>query len=273
MCTFLITRIEQQALVSAVRQALTSSCLSGFDRSFLLRMYGNGNLDRYRQRLQSLGLTGYQHVLDVGCGFAQWSIALSESNHSVLGIDCDLPRVTFASTIAELLHIKHLSFAQSYMETCHSLSNQYDLIFSYGAVPMSPYIQTLTTFYRLLAPGGTLYFSAYGLGHMINNILTPRNASAQFCPREWAIKAIDSTVDYLHTGNYRQSSSLDSLFLPSSIAQQTLHELGFTNIRIFPEGTFSTDPQITPVPMAPSFYNDTYEAVYEVICNKPSYSK
>lgn len=260
---------SQSQIHHALHSVLQSSTLSEFDQSFLLRMYDNGDLEKYLSRVSALGLTNFRNVLDVGCGFGQWSIALAEFNISVTGIDIDQQRVSISNDICHYLEMDNINFIQGEMDKIVSPPNSFDLIFSYGALPLSPFVSTLQTFYHLLMPGGTLYFSAYGLGHMLNNILHPRNATSDFSPREWAISAIDSTLNYLYSGHFSQASPRDSLFIPKKIAYRILEDSGFCDIRIFPEGSYSCSPEIATYPFAPSQYNQDYEAVYEVLCRKP----
>jgi len=194
---------------------------------------------------------------------------LAERNARVTGIDIDQHRVSISNDLCHLLDLDNLTFIHGKMDNVESPPNTYDLIFSYGALPLSPFISTLQSLHQILTPGGTLYFSAYGLGHMINNILSPRNTTTDFCPREWAISAIDSTLKYLYSGKFSQSSPRDSLFIPKSMAYKVLDDCGFCNIRIFPEGSYTCDPDIPTMSFAPIQYNNQYEAVYEVICSKP----
>ena len=45
------------------------------DKLFIQRVFSKG-LDSYINRLEAIGFTKKSKVLDAGCGYGQWSIAL-----------------------------------------------------------------------------------------------------------------------------------------------------------------------------------------------------
>lgn len=64
------------------------------DRLFLQRIYADG-LDKYTDRLQAIGFAEHEHVLDAGCGYGQWSLALAGMNQAVSACDISPLRVNF----------------------------------------------------------------------------------------------------------------------------------------------------------------------------------
>jgi len=54
--------------------------------AFLERVYGGG-FEKYSTRLSQHGFRGFCRVLDAGCGFGQWTLALSWMNQSVEAVD------------------------------------------------------------------------------------------------------------------------------------------------------------------------------------------
>ena len=45
--------------------------------------------DQFRQRVDMVGFKDADHVLDAGCGYGQWSVALAEANRRVSACDRD----------------------------------------------------------------------------------------------------------------------------------------------------------------------------------------
>ena len=58
--------------------------VSDFD--FFNRVYGSDNSD-YLVRIKMIGFEKMNKVLDYGCGYGQWSIALSSNNNQVFSVD------------------------------------------------------------------------------------------------------------------------------------------------------------------------------------------
>ena len=70
------------------------------DRLFLRRIYGDG-LTKYQDRLNAIGFSEYDHVLDAGCGYGQWSLALAEMNRKVSSCDISSLRIDLLSDLTK----------------------------------------------------------------------------------------------------------------------------------------------------------------------------
>ena len=75
--------------------------------SFLKRMYANG-ISNYIDRLKALKFENYNKVLDVGCGFGQWSIALSLLNKEVNSIDQSEKRIKILNEIISCCDLNNI---------------------------------------------------------------------------------------------------------------------------------------------------------------------
>src|SRR3954454_24056465 len=57
-------------------------------------------MDQFRQRVDMIGFAGAEHVLDAGCGYGQWSVALAEANARVSACDRDPGMLRIAAAMA-----------------------------------------------------------------------------------------------------------------------------------------------------------------------------
>ena len=77
-----------------------SEGLSQRDSLFFNRIYAGG-LQKYIDRLEAIGFSGQgANVLDAGCGFGQWSLAMSSLIGYVVGIDVSAVRVEAVKKIS-----------------------------------------------------------------------------------------------------------------------------------------------------------------------------
>ncbi|MDG1326163.1 MAG: hypothetical protein P8P49_10370 [Opitutales bacterium] len=89
-------------LYSKIKKIINDSdCLfTDNDKNFIKRIYSNG-INRYSSRISMINFTGGEKVLDAGCGFGQWSVALAEQNNQVESIDpCNLRIETLRKIIS-----------------------------------------------------------------------------------------------------------------------------------------------------------------------------
>ena len=261
----LTTAAQINAAVQSARDAVGN--LGDGDTAFFSRCYNEGDLDKYRQRIQALGFSDLERVIDIGCGFGQWSIVLAESNDQVIATDIDSSRINIAKQISAHLGLNSIDWITAPMLDVPLPSQHVDAIFSYNALALSPYRETLAEFARLLKPGGLLYFNSYDLGWMIYNIIEQHNPAADFDPRQWAIDAIKNTLQYLSDGTFEQSTSRDSLLTPLALVR---HDLGTLGFNILSEGGDGMTSINGDGPQAPFFPAEKYglPAVYEMLCKR-----
>ncbi len=237
------------------------------DRAFIERVYNGGDLDKYRTRLKGIGFVGHGKVLDAGCGFGQWTVALAEVNARVVGTDIDPIRIELAENIKRNLGVANIDFSVASMDCTDLKSGDFDAVFSYNALALSPYKDTLKQFHRILRPGGLLYFNGYDLGWIIHNIIEPHNPAIDFDPRQWGIDSIQNTLDYFGGKGFSQRSPRDSMMMPQDLVKSDLLGMGFEILSICGDGMISTFGEFGQLPFFPS---EKYglPAVYEVLCRK-----
>jgi SAM-dependent methyltransferase len=111
------------------------------------------------KELKVLGAVGNKRILELGCGGAQWSIALKRSRARPVGMD---------NSFKQLLHAKEsqgrsrsrVPLVQAAAEFLPFLDESFDIVFcDYGAMSFADPVRTVPEASRVLAPGGLLAFS------------------------------------------------------------------------------------------------------------------
>ena len=158
-------KIENQALIEAMASNGWSldidvfPGLTALDKSVLyaeLAKEGR-DLEGYKSRLRYLGMAGHEQVLDFGCGFGQWSLALADLNSTVFGVDKAERRTTIARALSQQTRTSgEVIFGHSLSEL-NLGAGQLDAIFCYSVFMFVPGNLFMAEFARLLRPGGKLY--------------------------------------------------------------------------------------------------------------------
>ncbi len=246
----------------ALIESVSDQFQSENQRQFFRRVWANG-IDHYRSRLQALGFQELNNVLDAGSGFGQWSFALAELNENVSGLELDLDRVEACKKIAEAIECKNIHFLTGSVEIAPFQDGVFDGLFSYSVIYLTDYKKTLLEFYRLLKPGGLLYFSTNGIGWYLYNLIETHNDSSDYSSRKMAADTIKNSIDYYATG---KGSIGSSTIMNSDIVSDELKAIGFDILEIGPEGSINCDAHNVP-PFYPAM-NYGYENVWEVLCRK-----
>jgi SAM-dependent methyltransferase len=244
---------------------------SAADVDFFSRTFGDGNLEKYLERLSLIGFEGLGKILDLGCGFGQWTFSLSLKNGSISGVDIDARRIDLANLIREELNFTDVNF--EVVDTVPLLTkfgaNSFDGVFAYIAIPYMPWRDSLKDIASILRMDGLLYFTAYDLGWPCFNLVENHNPSKNFDPQKWAMETIENTVEYERTGKFNSSSSKSSVYIPQRELLEYLPTIGFELISCAGDGL--TD--ITGNQRNRAFYNSHYKGfinVYEVLARKRS---
>ena len=232
------------------------------DWFFLQRIYGEG-LDKYFYRLKGIGFTGHENVLDAGCGFGQWALALASNNKFVECVDVSETRLQFLNHLVNEIGVSNVKTKLSSLEKLPYENDTFDAIFSYSTLYFTDHSKSLKEFARVLKPGGRVYICTNGLGWYFYNIATPHRPTNDHDPREISMDAIANTINILIGGNRNPKSHF---ILPSHILIELLIGMGFSNIRCGAEGTL-TDNKEVQVSNFISEYQG-HEAVYEVMATK-----
>ncbi len=182
------------------------------------------DLEGFKSRLRYLGMSGHSKVLDFGCGFGQWSLALADLNATVFGVDKAAQRLTMARILSEKTRISGtLTFGESIEEVglgADQPAGQLDAIFCYSVFMFVPGQIFMAEFARLLRPGGKLYImvdlpawhlsrltrnlkSLPSIGYMTLNSLIGRDRnivytrrSLESCIQQHGFDLLESGTDY-----------------------------------------------------------------------------
>jgi len=234
------------------------------DFGFLNRVF-SGGLDIYKKRLEAIGFVGKEKVLDAGCGFGQWSMALASLNEEVTGFDYSSERVMIANEISNKLNIKNVNFFKSSLENSKQKENSIDAIFCYGTIFITDIKASLTEFYRVLRPNGVLYVNANAIGWALNSWFNAPNKTSDYDPRSNVSKMFENTVLYNNGFPKREGQ----LIIEKKEMLDFLSSIGFVDCLIGPEGTLHiNESSEKPAPFFAKEYFG-FDGIYEVLAKKP----
>jgi SAM-dependent methyltransferase len=237
---------------------------SSNDTGFVRRVFDKG-IPSYRRRIAQYGFVGCNHVLDAGCGYGQWSLALARENDTVTAIDVTPGRLMFLEALAHELgraniHVKHSAIGNTDFPDA-----SFDAIFCYGVLFLTGWRETLAEFARLLQPGGRLYVNANGVGWYRHLWRTNHNATSDYDPRLIAARV------FVNTLNYERGLPVDPdagvIIEPADLLGE-LNRLGFDDVRQGAEGTLTAGRSTQA---AEPFFQGEYDGelgVYEVLATR-----
>ena len=236
--------------------------LSENDYSFVNRVFSDG-LDKYEQRLKAIEFQNLDHVLDAGCGFGQWALALAKLNKNVSATDISSIRLEVAKTLSDDEGLSNTQFKFATLEKQPFENEVFDAVFCYGAIFISDPRMVLSEFFRILKPGGKIYTNANGLGWSLNLWANEPNKTADYNPRINAAKAFQNTVDYF-SGKPKGEGQL---IIEQEQMIQLLNSAGFIDTICAGEGEIDLNGS-NPVPFFKAEYMG-FTGVYEVLSTKP----
>jgi SAM-dependent methyltransferase len=165
------------------------------DRGFLLRIFRNGLTD-YIDRLNAIGFSRHARVLDAGCGFGQWSLALAQLNDAVSACDISKLRVDFLAETSALLKVANLTSSIAPLDALPYPDNHFDAVFCYGVIFLTPWRKSLVELVRVLKPDGKLYVNANGVGWYLHLWHSQHNKTDDYDPRAIAARSFSDTLRY-----------------------------------------------------------------------------
>ena len=223
------------------------------DSLFTDRIFKDG-LDKYVDRLKSIDFKGLNNVLDIGCGFGQWSISLSKLNKHVYSSDISSLRVNFLDFLSDQLGINNIK--TNIGETNHLPyeDKKFDAIFCYGVIFLTPWKETLSELSRVLKPNGKLYINYNRVGWYLFLWETEHNKTSDYDPRLLASKAFNDTLIYERKGEYE--SGMNLIMEPDDVKNE-LKKLNFNYIISDHEGCIKiNEKQSDPEP----FFKKNYKS-------------
>jgi ubiquinone/menaquinone biosynthesis C-methylase UbiE len=205
---------------------------SPFEYDFFSRVFDTPH-SVYRRRLECIGMTNSDRVLDAGCGFGQWSFALAESNRHTVSLEISAFRCSVLNHLSRNLGITTISTLVGDMDDLPFQNEFFDSVYCYGAIMFDDWKRKTSELVRVLRPGGRLYISTSAIGWYLSNLVWGHNDSDDFSSR---LMALDTIVHSITTrSSQRGSSSRQSIIQPRSL-RSTLTQAGATVLQIAPDG-------------------------------------
>ncbi len=205
------------------------------DAGFARRVFDKG-LTPYLERIVQYGFAGRGRVLDAGCGFGQWSLALALAGNEVDAVDIAANRVDFLTDVAGALRLP-VRPAQGGIEKTPFPDATFDAVFCYGVLFLTDWKRSVAELLRVLRPGGLLYCNANGFGWYKHLWHTGHNRTPDYDPALRAAKALLNTWNY-HNGQPVEPG-MDILITPEELAAE-LTARGACDIRVDGEGLLGT---------------------------------
>lgn len=190
--------VSRKGIVMDINQNLLSN-LSIRDREFLMRIYAEG-LEKYEKRIRAINFVDKQHVLDAGCGFGQWSMALAKYNRKIEAIELVPERVTFCQKLFMQNGIENISIQEGTIEKLPYEDSVFDIIWCYSVSYMTNWKISIRELLRTLKGGGKLYVCTNDVGWYYNMMINEPNKTVDYNPRENAIKAFINEWRYNNAG-------------------------------------------------------------------------
>lgn len=165
------------------------------DREFVKRIYSD-NLRKYEDRILALDFINADCVLDAGCGFGQWSMALAKYNKQVVAIELMPERIAFCKNFFAKNFLKNIDVQQGSIEKLPYEDSIFDIVWCYSVLYMTNWKTSLKELLRVLKVGGSLYVCTNDVGWYYNMIINEPNKTIDYNPRENAIQAFINEYRY-----------------------------------------------------------------------------
>jgi SAM-dependent methyltransferase len=255
-----MTDTRDRRVAIAARNVGDRAAMEGAaDHDFFRRVYGTPH-SAYADRVAGLGLVGLNDVLDAGCGFGQWTLALGMANAAVKCVDVASNRIETVRAMAGELGISNIDCIRASLDALPFARRSFDAVFCYGAVFFVDFHLAFTEFHRVLRPGGRLYFSANDLGWYLHNLIFGHKPSEDFSPRRMARDTLWASARYY---TRRRPPAGSELMIPTRVCRAALQRAGFGGIRIGAEGTLRAHGEAVAAPFFRARYlglRGVYEA-------------
>jgi len=236
--------------------------LENCNKEFFKRVWSTGE-EIYTNRLRAIGFENLDNILDAGFGFGQWTIRLANLNNHVQGIELEKCRVKIVNSAVKYFKKNNIDLIEGSISHLPFKSNFFDGIFCYSAIYFTDYQSTLDEFFRVLKPGGKLYFCTNDIGWYLYNLVNGHNSSKYFSGRQMALETFWNLIKTNFSKNSQKSGQR---IVTKNKVKKILKQIGYSNIIMKKEGgiNFSND-------RIQNFYPEKKYGltnVYEVLCEK-----
>ncbi len=134
-------------------------------------------MDVFRERVDMVGFRELGRVLDAGCGYGQWAVALAESNNALTALDRDAGMVEITRTLAQRFATENVVVKQHDLNAPLPYPDaSFDGVWCWGVIMFVNRDLALREFRRVLKPGGKLLLGAVNsYGRWLLKLLTALN--------------------------------------------------------------------------------------------------
>lgn len=235
--------------------------LSDYGRRFVTdELAGFGSRDYYTARIKAIGFVNKGRVLDVGCGYGQWSVVLSEQGNEVKGIDPNEEIAKGAGTLLQLNGVEAPDIRIAGMESMPFDDGVFDGIVCYSAIMHADYAKALNEFHRVLKKGGHAYISTDSMGWLLHQMMDRGLLKGDFAAAARYLRRI-----YRKRKNERKGKTYN-LVVTRAYFRKLAEDAGFRIVDMQAEGRIAT---FAPPP--PSRYPEKYygfESIVDVLIEK-----
>lgn len=233
------------------------------DKFFFNRVYSEG-LEKYANRLKAINFRGKERILDAGCGFGQWSFALSELNDFVDAFDFASNRVNVCKELIKIFNLSNIFFQKASLEDIPYDDNTFDLVFCYSTIFITNPEISFKELFRVLKKGGKLYVNMNDLGWYIHNLENAVNNAKDHSSKQMAIETLENSFNFYSTGKRTNGKQI---VMPVNYTLNLMKKIGFTNLIWDGEGLINLNNEKN----CDSFFKKTYNGkvgVYEILAEK-----
>jgi ubiquinone/menaquinone biosynthesis C-methylase UbiE len=213
-----------------------------------------------------IGMVGLDKVLDAGCGFGQWSMALSRLNNNVIAVDVDMNRLNILEDIRNAKNAGNIEIVHSPLEKM-AIGDEYcDGVLCYGALFCTDWKKTVREIARVTKKGGIIYLNANGVGWYLHLWLNRYNEINGYSPRHYAAKTFLNTIEYEMSKKY--APQYGDIIIERDDLLMEIENNGLTMIACGDEGTVNIHAdkaKITP------FFKGEYNGLpgtYELLAKR-----
>lgn len=113
-------------------------------------------LSFYEERIAMAGFQGHEKVLDAGCGYGQWSIALSKYNKHIVSIDHNEAMLNSLKYLIDSYKINNISMHLASLPKLEFDDNSFDAVWCWSVFMFLNRDKMLKEFHRVLKVGGRI---------------------------------------------------------------------------------------------------------------------
>lgn len=137
------------------------------DRPFIDQELGRP-LEYYVDRVDALGIAGFDRVLDAGCGIGQWTLALARKNRRVVGVDINANRLAVAAHLQARSRASNVEFNRESLSDLSFPDRTFDAVFCYDVLMLTHRpARAIAELGRVLRTGGKLFACVNDVGWSI----------------------------------------------------------------------------------------------------------